>query len=445
MAGGHLRPEAVETLVVGGEESSKVVLALFQHLLELCPECRRIWQEESARRRSRDSSRLGPGVVERTLSRLGRQGADLERERLEAPELVRELVQAPEAEQRRLLAEDPRLRTWGVCDLLINESYQAVFDDPATAEALAELALSLAERLDPGHYGGPFLADVQALAWAYLANARRVSTDLRGAAEALRRAEALLEAGVGDPLCRAQVLSFKASLLRARRQGEQSQLLLEEVLGIYERLGDLHMVGYTLIQKAYDYRQRGMAAGAVALLKRAIGQVDPTRDPRLLLCARHNLVDCMIEVERYDEAEELLAAARPDYAHFGPASWPWLLRWTEGRLAAARERFEEAEQALLEARKGFFEQGLGYDTALISLDLAAIYARRGETHRVRELVQEMVPIFRSQDVHREALAALAMFQQAALRESISLGTVLRYARYLRRAKLEPSLGFEGGS
>jgi hypothetical protein len=36
---------------------------------------------------------------------------------------------------------------------------------------------------------------------------------------------------------------------------------------------------------------------------------------------------------------------------------------------------------------------------------------------MKELAGEMLPIFQAADVHREALAALAVFQQAAAREA----------------------------
>jgi len=56
----------------------------------------------------------------------------------------------------------------------------------------------------------------------------------------------------------------------------------------------------------------------------------------------------------------------------------------------------------------------------------------------------MIPIFQSQDIHREALAALVMFQEAARREAVTLAFVERLAAYLREAEVDRDLKFRGG-
>jgi hypothetical protein len=61
---------------------------------------------------------------------------------------------------------------------------------------------------------------------------------------------------------------------------------------------------------------------------------------------------------------------------------------------------------------------------------------------IAELAREMIPIFESEDIHREALAALEVFRQAALRERASAKLVDRVARYLEAARKNPDLKFE---
>jgi hypothetical protein len=96
----------------------------------------------------------------------------------------------------------------------------------------------------------------------------------------------------------------------------------------------------------------------------------------------------------------------------------------------------------LEARDGFAGRDNGYDAALVSLELALLYVDQGRTGEVKELARAMVPIFRAQDVHREALAALAVFLEAASREQVSRELVECLADYLRQARNDPSLLFE---
>ncbi|HSK77829.1 MAG TPA: hypothetical protein VLQ45_15360, partial [Thermoanaerobaculia bacterium] len=118
------------------------------------------------------------------------------------------------------------------------------------------------------------------------------------------------------------------------------------------------------------------------------------------------------------------------------------LRWLEGKIARELGRLAEAEGALREARDAFVERGIGFDAALVSLDLAMVYALRGESGKVKRLAAEMVPIFESRDVHQEAIAALLIFKEAAEAERISLGLLGRIAAYLERARRNPEMRFE---
>ena len=74
-----------------------------------------------------------------------------------------------------------------------------------------------------------------------------------------------------------------------------------------------------------------------------------------------------------------------------------------GRIAAAAGDEEAAIRFLSEACREFAERGIWYDAALVSLELAAVHAEAGRTAEVKLLARHLVPIFRAQDVHREAL------------------------------------------
>ena len=94
-------------------------------------------------------------------------------------------------------------------------------------------------------------------------------------------------------------------------------------------------------------------------------------------------------------------------------------------------------------RGEFASRNLGYDTALVSLELAVCYAGLGRSDQVKILARHMAPIFQAQDVHREALAALALFRQAAERERVTEAFAREVLLYLRRARFEPDLRFDG--
>jgi len=85
--------------------------------------------------------------------------------------------------------------------------------------------------------------------------------------------------------------------------------------------------------------------------------------------------------------------------------------------------------------------GLGLDAALAALDLAGIYAHQGRADDMRRLAEEMLVIFQSLSIQREALAAILLFHQAALLDEAGTQLVQDLAQFLRRSRHNPALQF----
>jgi len=84
-------------------------------------------------------------------------------------------------------------------------------------------------------------------------------------------------------------------------------------------------------------------------------------------------------------------------------------------------------------------QGIGYDAAIVPLDLTRMYLKEGRTADVQRIAGEMVAIFEAQDVHREATATLLLFQDAARREEVTAGLIRELTLYLEAARVDPGL------
>ena len=133
----------------------------------------------------------------------------------------------------------------------------------------------------------------------------------------------------------------------------------------------------------------------------------------------------------------MVAASRDLYARF-PDPWTQtLLAWLEGRIAVARGDAEAAERHLLDARDRYLAQGLGYDAALVTLDLAEVYVEEGRTAEVKRLAQATVEVFARQEVHVEAARAVALFEKAAAAERLSVALINRLRAYLEQARDRP--------
>lgn len=382
------------------------------------------------------------GMWRRISADFGRRVGEVARERNVAPALVAELTARPAPERARLARTRRRFQIFAVCELLLEKSFEEGFQNPAAAIELAELGLEVADRLDSGHYGASVLQDLRARAWAHLGNARRIAFDLAGAEEALARAERLAESGSGDPLEEARILDFRASLLSDQGRFEAASELLDVVVDIYADLREAHRRGRALISKGVILGHAGWPEEALRLLREGLSFLDWEREPRLVLMARHNVAWFLNDCKRSDEAFRYLERFRHTYRELAA---PWAtsrLLWLSGRIAEGLGRFEEAGEALREARQRFLDEGQGYDASLVTLDLAHLYLQQGRTAEVTRLAREMLPVFLSQDVHREATAALAVFQQAAEAGGATPLLVRRITAYLLRARNNPRLRFE---
>jgi tetratricopeptide (TPR) repeat protein len=331
-----------------------------------------------------------------------------------------------------------------LCDLLLKRSREAWFRDPARGVELARLAVEIAGWLDVGYYGEALVEEERALAWAYLGNALRISSDLRSAEEALLRALEHYRRGGEDALTGAQVFSFMASLRTSQARFGEAAELLDQAIVVYRQARDRHLEGKALIKKGIAFGLGGRPAEAIRLIQRGLLRVDVADEPQLLVSARHNLIWFLNESGRHEEASGVLDKTRGLYRILGEPTHLIRLRWLEGRISRDLGRLDQAEAALREARDGFVERGIGFDAAIVSLDLATVYLQQGKTGELKRLAAEMVPVFESRDVHQEALAALLLFRQAAEAEEVTLGLLEKIAGYLQRARQNPELRFGEG-
>jgi tetratricopeptide (TPR) repeat protein len=350
----------------------------------------------------------------------------------EAVALLAEVLETPEAERRALLQNGVRFQSLELCWLLEARSREAGFADPARAVELAELAVVAAERLDDVHYGPMLAEDARASAWAHLGNACRIASDHQRAEEALRTAEKHYRLSGEDAYTEAQILGFRASLRSAQGRFDEAARLLDGAITIYRQARDRHEEGRTLILKGTTLGHAGRHQQALRLIRRGLSRIDLFQEPRLLVTARHNLIVFMTESGQHREAQGSLAETRRLYLDLGERMNLIRLRWLEGKIARELGQLDDAEAALLEARGAFLDQGIGIDAALVSLDLAVLYAQRGETAAIQRLAAEMVPVFQAGEVHPDALAAILLFRQAADTEQVNRALLDRIASQLQR-------------
>jgi tetratricopeptide (TPR) repeat protein len=355
-------------------------------------------------------------------------------EKAEARELLRELLAQPADWQCHLATSSLRYRTWAFCELLLDTAWEWGFRDPARAVELAQRGVEIATSLEAASYGEARVNDLRARAWAGLGNAQRIRAHFPEAEEGFARAERLLRKGTGDPLEKAQVLLLKSSLRGSQHRFREAFRLLDRVAAIARKNGESQLSGKASIARGFLVGLANDPEAAMRHLAAGLREIDPVSDPRLFMVAQHNLILCLTESGRYEEAQELLEKARPVYQQVGDQMSLLRLRWLEGKIGIALGHFAAAEETLRDVRKQLVEQELGFDAALLSLDLAHILAHQGRSGELLCLAEEMIPLFRCQEIHREALAALLMFRKAAEMERATLGLIREVSQYLQETR-----------
>lgn len=437
------------------DEAREVV----RHLLSGCVSCRKTtgawWPSELTRGREAAKvvsfeERETPAahdyrpMFSRVARTLAARERDFAAERRATPDLRGELLALPHNERLERIAGDPRYSSWALVESLLGESREHASGEPADAVAFAELATAIAERLDEGRYSAAAVHDLRARAWGQLGSALRIQNRVWDAQKALDTARKHLERGSGDPAERCRLLVLQAALYGELKRFDEAFALLDRVIGLAERCGEEHLQGSALIRKARLAAQRDDQESAVELLRQGVALIDPDEDPRLVLVAGHNLVHMLADTGRYDEARERLDETRALHLQFGGRMDHVRFRWLEAKVYQGLGWLEQAAALYEEVRSSFIAEGLGYDVALVSLELAAVYSQRGDGEQVRRLAEEMLPLFSSQKAHQEALAALLFFRDAARKEAATVPLIREVADYLRRWRANPGLRFRGG-
>jgi tetratricopeptide (TPR) repeat protein len=359
---------------------------------------------------------------------------DLVPARWRAGELFGRLERLAEATRPAVIRIGREYQSWAVCERVCLASEREASRKVERAAAWANLAEEIAARIR-----GPeeWRNRVQGYAAAHGANVLRVSGELKAADIAFEEAKRLWRsgsdpAGVLDP---GRVLDLEASLRRDQRRLDEALSLLDEAAAVGrcpER---------ALIKMGFTLEVMGEYGRALETLLRAVPLLDRKSDPRLENLLHFNLAVNFCHVGRFRDAAELVPPMRELAAELGDEIDLVRMTWLEGRIAAGLGRPWEARRLLEEARKELGRRGMATDAALALLEEAALLLDEERTAEVKVLARELTVVLNSKGVHREALAALRLFQEAAEREEATAELARRVLRYLFRARYDQGLRF----
>jgi tetratricopeptide (TPR) repeat protein len=384
--------ELFARLSTGSASPEEITRLIVPHLLETCPSCRALYDRLQE--------------IKDDLGYFDELVALLESE--SAPDLCRVLESLPPSEQLRAAETDDSFHTWGLCVYLLQRSREACLSDARRATELAILAVRIALALPKESYHPEWVQDLQARAFAYLANAFKVANELTAADLAFADAERRFT--WQSPLVEAELLSIKSSLRREQRRYTESLEATDAAQKIYRDLGDRRGVLACHLLRGKVYEETQDWDKACETMRVAETEVPLSSDPRLLAALQSNLVFYLAEGGRYDEALERLPRAKELLAAHGQGTDLLRLRWTESLVLEGLGQIEEALEGFREVQQEFLDCRMPVDATIISLDLAVALFKSGRLQDLQSLATEILPIFESRGLTTEAVVAYTLLQ-----------------------------------
>lgn len=404
-----------------------------EHLAELCPYCRK------ALKAVQDELTLSPpvpmvqAVLKGTLGELKRQHRKAEKD-------FQELLALPQEQRlQKIVQARRRFKGSHLVHLLLNQAEQEFTRNPEEAKNLAHVAHKVV-RHSPAELSA---IETEALVYAYLGNACRAAGELREADSHFLNARKFIRHNViKEPALLARIDELEGSLRKDQRRFGESEELFSRALVLYGMSGGRPgEMGRVLVKLGDSYYVQGKIVGAIEMTRYALQLLSPNSHSRLYTMARYNLA---LQLTERGETEEAAGILESDADLFAQMREPWAqlrllcirakIAMARGDLAAARSLFEEA-------KSGFILEGIAFDAAIVSVELALIHLRTGDLAAVTALAEEIVQVFQAQDVHREVMAALLLFQEAGRRKALTVQLAEDLASYLKRARENPELRF----
>lgn len=365
----------------------------------------------------------------------------IQQENEKAAALWAEIRKLSREGRRRAVEENPACWTWAVCLLLCDESQKAAARDTKKALELARLARWVARTVkELEEYPAAWCSRLQGYAEAFFANALKVSNQLPAAAAAFARARSLWRLGA-DPaklLSEARLLDLGASVCWAQRRFDEALKLHDEAL----HLAQPEEEGALLLNKSATLEQMGDYEGSLEVLAQAAPRIDGASQPRLQWVLKYNQAACLCRLGRAEEARPLVNEVWRMADGLRNDLDLLKTRWLTAVLTAGLGQIASAAESLEEVCREAYSRDLFYSYALVGLDLALLYREQGRWAEIRVLAAQWVKIFQAQEVHRETLAALLLFQEAAEQEAVTESLVRRLQEYLKQAQTFPGQRFD---
>lgn len=331
------------------------------------------------------------------------------------------------AERLATIETDDSFLTWGLCRRLLQVSYEARLEDPNAGLEAATVAVAIADRLDDERYHSQWVADLRAVAHAYLANAWRVLGRYPEAEREFRASEGHLAHGVGGGKAENECVTLEASLFIDQRRYSEAEALLNRVESFYRRHDDREALVRVLLKSAKNLCNEGRLPEAIEVSEEATRLASSLANPGLRFLAEQNVVMYVLESDQ-------VARARAIFEALPEPPTPKLAvqrLWVQGELLREEGRLDEAWQAFKTVQKAFQDAEMHYDVAILAVDLAVVALMKGESAQVGRLVEEMNALLTRAAAPFEAFVVLQLLLASVEQDALSVAYMREVAKKLQ--------------
>lgn len=306
---------------------------------------------------------------------------------------------------------------------LVESCRRTANTEPERAVQMGKLAVIASQGLD---------ANTRALAHMRMGQVlRKARGDFLGADTWFEEARKILSDPAADPLVLAKLNRLQGLSRWGQSRSKDALRLFREAARIYQACGDLEGFGKTCVDQSGALDEVEGPQAAIRSLMKACGLVDLARDQRLALVIAQNLSIHYTTLGKIETALSYLELARELLQRQGAAPTDALrMEWSAGRILAQAGKPAESVALFQSVRDGFVRLGLAAEAGQSSLDLALSLLSLGRTSELKEVAQEMLPIFKSRLLHKEALAAIQFFRDAVLAETITAAQIHAVSTFL---------------
>lgn len=328
--------------------------------------------------------------------------------------------------QQSWVAESPECHRRAFLEVLLAE-VSAAAGSRDESEFIGSLALTVAQAMDEP---AAVKHDLQARAWAEIANTRRVGAEWNRTLAALGRAEEHLAQGSGDPLSKAKVQSVAASLRADQGHRSEAVAMLERCQKIYEDLKAWPLVARTLVQMTHTLVDTEPARG-LALTEKLLPFIPPS-DSVLRWLAESSRTECLITMGEIGQALQTFHLAESLREGNPRADAGRRSNFTAARLLEGLGRIKEAEQLFESVIAEAFEREAYREAFLDLLYLFGLHIRTGATERAVALCQFAITQLELFGIGHEQLRKVwAELREAAKRHAVTLESLGEVREFLQ--------------